>query len=650
MTKHSNKRHGAKKPATGQIQHPSLLRAVQSERWKEAEVEARNILKLRPSDPFALKALGCSLTKLGQETEAIQFLQKALAITSNDSEILNNLGNVYLFNGEYELSIEHYKKALAIKPKDFVIWKNLGRCYLRLQRPRDAVEALARAIEFHPENFHEAVNLLATALEMGGQSEQSLEVLKELWEHGWPCNSVLGEVLFTSLKLTEWERFDELLSEFRKVGKFEDEHASSPLQSLSFPGSTWEEHYSIACGYALGSLAASENVDAGINPNPSRDRKLRIGYFSGDYRAHPVGYLIPQILELHDREKFEVIGYSVGTDENSDIRQRIKNAFDRFVDLGLLASRQAIEVIRRDQLDVLINLQGWTNDYASELFSKRSAPVQCSWLGYAGTLGHPVLADYLIGDPIVTPIAQTACFTETLALLDCCYLPMDTTASVPGDITRKEAELPENAFVFCSFNNRYKINPPLFDLWCDILRQCPNSLLWISNGKQTSNNNLLKEFERRGLDRSRLVFAPRVPGIKEHRQRIAAADLALDTMPYNSHSSGLDMLWAGVPMVSMLGETFASRVGASLLHYAGIPELITSSRQGYVDLAVSLYHDRPKLTQLRQQLSAGRQNAVLWNTEKLTRSLERIYRTAFENHCSGKKTPIDLNNMPPAEN
>lgn len=607
-------------------------------------------MQTRPKDAFALKALGCSLAQQGRELEAIPVLKAALLSSPKDGELLNNLGIAYLLASEWQQAIDHFQKALKIKPKDYVIWKNLGRCYLRLQRPRDAVEALAHAIELHPDNYHEAVSALATALDMGGQTEQSLEVMKDLWEHGWRCNGVLADLLFTCLKLTEWERFDEFLTEFRKEGKFEKEHASSPLQSLSFPNITWKEHYQVASGYAKESLAAHAKDDFGNPVVLANGRKLRIGYFSSDYRAHPVGYLISQVLEMHDRAHFEVIGYSVGSDENSEIRQRIKKAFDRFVDFGLLANRQAIELIRQDQLDVLINLQGWTNDYASELFSKRSAPVQCSWLGYAGTLGHPVLADYLIGDPIVTPLEQSAHFTETLALLDCCYLPMDTTASAPGAITRREAELPEDAFVFCSFNNRYKINPPLFDLWCEILRQCPNSLLWITNGKQTSNNNLLKEFERRGLDRSRLIFAPKVPGIAEHRQRIAAADLALDTMPYNSHSSGLDMLWAGVPMVSMLGETFASRVGASLLHYAGIPELITSSRQGYVDLAVSLYHDRPKLAQLRQRLSAGRQNAVLWNTEKLTRSLERIYRTAFENHCSGKKTPIDLNNMPPAEN
>lgn len=640
MSKQHRKHHHSL-PAARHIQHPALQQAVGSARWPEAEAEARKILRLQPKDLFALKALGCSLAQQGREIQAIPILQQALLLNPVDAEILNNLGISHLYAGEREASVDYFKKALALKPKDYVVWKNLGRAYVRLGRPRDAVEALARAIDLHPDNYDEALSQLVVALDMGGQTEQSLSALEELWQNGWKTKSVLADLLHGSLKLGAWDSFDERLAEFRGMQLFEREHSSAPLSSLSFPGITWKDHFEIACGYAKGSFAVQhichDNTAALCRNHSGR---LRVGYFSGDFRAHPVGYLIPQVVELHDRDAFEVIGYSVGLDDKSDIRKRIAGAFDHFVDLGQLASRQAVEIIRADNLDVLVNLQGWTNDYASELFAERVAPIQVSWLGYAGTMGHAALADYLIGDPIATPLAQAEYFTETLALLDRCYLPMDTTPGIPDSISRFDAGLPEDKFVFCSFNNCYKINPPLFDLWCEILKLCPDSLLWLSTASDTANQNLIRQFEKRGLEADRLVFAPRVPSIDEHRRRIGAADLALDTFPYNSHSSGLDMLWAGIPMVTCLGDTFASRVGASLLQHCNLAELVAGSTEAYRDLVVALYHDQNRLRQLRHRLQSGRASEALWDTKHLAESLEKIYRTAWENGLEGKKAPI----------
>lgn len=639
MSKRTSK-HRATRPMT-QTQHPALLRLVQAERWPDVEVEAKKILRLRSKDPFALKALGCSLTKQARETEAVPILLQALVASPADSEICNNLGISYLFTGRTEQAIENFEKALALNPKDYVVWKNLGNAYLRLKRPSKAIEAASRAIELHPDNYQDALLILACAFSLGGQLEQTLNIYREIWEHGEKHGLLLADMIYTTLQLVEWDLYYEWMKPYQQLETFQGSNSTFPFQSLAFPGITWKKHFDIVTGYVKDAYLPDQPPL--VRPASSTPRRLRIGYFSGDFRAHPVGFLIPNVIELHDRNQFEVIGYSVGADQQSDIRKRIATAFDRFVDLGPMISRQSTDVIRADDLDILINLQGWTNDSASELLAKRSAPVQISWLGYAGTMGHPNLADYLIGDPIATPLERSEFFTETLALLDCCYLPMDTTVGIPKAVSRRDAGLPEDAFVFCSFNNRYKINPPQFDVWCDILRQCPNSILWISNDRASANANLVREFEKRGLPASRLIFAARTPSIEGHRDRISAADLALDPTPYNSHSSGLDMLWAGVPMITQLGQTFHSRVGASLLHHCHLDELITQTADEYRDLAIRLYHDRDRLRQLRKKLEEGRTTAPLWNTGHLTRSLETIYRTAYANYLAGNKVPIVVN-------
>lgn len=642
-SKAPRKSHSRPPPSGGTLSgHRNLQLAVGAQRWNEAALEAEKLLALRPNDAFALKVLGSSLLNLGRELEAIPPLDRALGLAPHDSELSNNLGIAHLFAAHWELAIQHFRQALALKPKDYVIWKNLGRTFVRLQRPRDAVEALAKAIELHPDNYHEALILLALALSEGGQLEQSFDIYQELYKNGVRTNEIISSLIFCGLKLSELGEINDWLSEFRTnlsqgIGGYSD-----PLASLSFPGATWEEHYRIACQYALSALPNHCNTPVArwrpaMDPNK---RRLRIGYFSGDFRRHPVGYLIPEVLELHDRERFEILGYAVGDDDQSEIRARIAKAFDRFTDLGKLASDRALNTIRADNLDILINLQGWTNNYGSELFAEGVATVQISWLGYPGTMGHRAFADYLIGDPVVTPLEHAGSFTETIAQLDTCYLPMDTTGTPPKKISRQAAGVPEDKFIFCSFNNRYKINPMLVDLWSNILNQCPDAVLWVSGALPTGDNNLRRQFEKNGIAAERIICATRVASVQEHRQRISVADLALDTMPYNSHSSGLDMLWAGVPMVTMLGQTLASRVGASLMQNTGLAEMITASPEAYCQLAIDLYHDRARLKELQETLCASRSTAPLWNMRALTRNLERIISQAYDDFRTGRCEPI----------
>jgi protein O-GlcNAc transferase len=288
-----------------------------------------------------------------------------------------------------------------------------------------------------------------------------------------------------------------------------------------------------------------------------------------------------------------------------------------------------------------VDLKGFTRDARLEISAFRPAPVLVSWLGYPGTLGHPVLADYIIGDAVVTPPANAADFSETLALMPHCYQPNDRSRRIGPMPDREAAGLPVNAFVLCSFNQTFKFNPESFDIWCRLLREIPDSVLWLLAAPEDAENNLRREAHTRGIESSRLVFAPRLP-LQDHLGRLQLADLALDTFPCNSHTTASDALWAGVPLVTLVGETFASRVAASLLNAAGVPELATHSWDEYAQLAKSLVSDPSRLQAIRQRLLDGRMTSPLFDTVRFTRDLEQLYLRMWEQHARGDRQIIQL--------
>jgi protein O-GlcNAc transferase len=421
----------------------------------------------------------------------------------------------------------------------------------------------------------------------------------------------------------------------------------NPFVALSFPGARADEQRRVAANYARRSIPATVLDAANCAAVGSAGRRpptarLRIGYLSADYRNHPVGLIIPQVIELHDRSRVEVFGYSMGVDDGSEIRRRLQAAFDHFVDIGDCSVRETAERVRSDGIDILIDLSGWTSDGRPEALALRCAPVQVNWLGYAGTMGHARIADYLLGDPVVTPLQDALCYCERIVHLPHCYLPADTTIELGAPPSRCEAGLPEDGFVFCSFNNSYKFNPQVFDLWCRLLREIDGSCLWLSQPTDTAADRLRREADRRGVDPARLVFATRVESRRDHLSRLQLADLALDPFPYNSHSTGIDVLWAGVPMVALLGDTFPGRVGASLLRAAGLPELVANSPDEYCEIARALASDPLRLLHVRNRLAAGRGHCPLFDMPGFVRALEEVYFAMWENFlCSTRAILIE---------
>jgi predicted O-linked N-acetylglucosamine transferase (SPINDLY family) len=369
----------------------------------------------------------------------------------------------------------------------------------------------------------------------------------------------------------------------------------------------------------------------------SRDHdRIRLGYLSADFHQHATAYLATELFERHDRTRFEVIGYSYGPDDGSPLRRRIERAFDRFVDIRALPHRAAAELINAEGIDILVDLKGYTQHARPRIAAYRPAPVQVSWLGYPATMGAPFI-DYIVVDSFIVPPDEQPNFTERLVHLPGCYQVngrnREVAASAPS---RPECGLPPGGFVFCSFNNTYKITPDVFAAWMRLLAAVPGSVLWLLASNDLVERNLRREAETRGVAPGRLVFAPRLP-LAEHLARHHNADLFLDTLPCNAHTTASDALWAGLPLVTCVGHTLAGRVAGSLLDAIGLPELMTTSPEDYERTALTLARDRRRLNELRETLRRGRETSPLFDIPRFAANLEAGYARMWRTWCAGER-------------
>jgi predicted O-linked N-acetylglucosamine transferase (SPINDLY family) len=384
-------------------------------------------------------------------------------------------------------------------------------------------------------------------------------------------------------------------------------------------------------------LASVPIVSRGAQPR----QRLRIGYISSDFSNHATTILLGGVLEAHDKSGFAISGFSTGPPAFDGGRRRVEQACERFFDLHGMTDEAAARLIARERIDILVDLKGHTKECRLNIQARRPAPLVVSWLGYPGTLGVPRLADYLIGDPIVTPLDRARDYSETLALLPHCYQPNDCSRAVGPRPRRDEVGLPGDAVVLCCFNRSHKITPDAFALWMRLLNEAPDAVLWLYEDNGSAVRNLRAAALRSGVPDHRIIFASPAPSA-DHLARIQCADLAIDTFPYTSHTTGSDALWAGVPLATRIGETFASRVAASLLHNVGLPELVADDEAAYLALLTDLARDRGRRSALREKLAANRLTAPLFDTRTFARDLERLYRAIWDQECRGQRAPVAL--------
>jgi predicted O-linked N-acetylglucosamine transferase (SPINDLY family) len=366
----------------------------------------------------------------------------------------------------------------------------------------------------------------------------------------------------------------------------------------------------------------------------SRD-KIRIGYFSADFHMHPVAILMAEVFEQHDYSKFDVTAISFGGPSRDPVRLRLEKAIPRLIDVRAKSDREIALLARDMGLDIAVDLGGLTANARTTIFALRAAPLQVNYLGYPGTMGAPYM-DYLIADETVIPESHQEYYSEKIVYLPHCYLPNDSTRRIAETVyTREQLGLPSQGFVFCCFNNSFKLTPQVFDRWMRILQRVEHSVLWLSQGNASAAANLHKEAKRRGMDSSRIIFAERIASPEEHLARLRVADLFLDTHPYNAHATAIDALWAGLPLLTYVGQSFAGRVGASLLNTLGIPELIVQTPEEYEEMAVQLAGDATRLAALRQKLAERHSQQPLFDGRYFARHLEAAYIAIYARHQTG---------------
>lgn len=620
-------KRGARRPAMD-ADSVELMRLVEAKQYADIEALACSLLARNGRHVLALKALSFALLCLGRDEEVLQVIARALPLAPTDGELYNNRGIALSNRLRWDDAIRDFQEARRWAPNDPEIHKNMGVAYFRMGRWNESIDAFLKAIETHPGDYLEAIYLLVWALINAQRMDEASTVCRALHSSDAASDAGLHYALvFIDLRRCNWDEVEENCAKLRRLSDNFANTVGNAAFALCMPCLDSQDHALIARSYARASIPQAY-LDSG-NQLAVRWKngsgRLRVGYLSEDFRRHAVGVAFAELLARHDRSRIELFAYSTGKDDQSDLRKYFEQSFEHFRDVSTMSVHALAQAIQSDEIDLLVDLGGWTGIGRTESLAIRCAPIQVNWLGYCGTLGHPKLADYLIGDPVATPLSAQAAYTEEILHMPHSFMPFDTRRAIGEPPTREAEGLPNDAFVLCSFNNSYKFNPRLFNLWCRMLAAMPDAVLWLPRHNDTVAANLQKECGSRGVDPSRLIFARYVESTEDHFGRLQLADLALDTFPYNSHSTGADTLWAGVPMVAKLGNTFAGRVGASLLSAVGLPELIAADDEGYEKLVLDLYHDRTRLAGLRERLKLARQAAPLFDMERFARDLENLY-------------------------
>lgn len=569
----------------------------QQGRLEDAVTQYRQVISFKPACADAYNHLGAVLKKQGNMTEAAALYEKAIALKPDYAEAYYNFAIILQEQRSFDDAAALYKQAIALKPGYADAHYNLG---LVLQEQGKIDEALA-------------------------QYEKTLALKPD-------SPNALSQLVHRLHHACAWDRIGNRESQLLDMVR-QGREGVFPFMLLGTDSTPADQ---LACARAF---SRKDEVPAAAQfthtARPAHGR-IRIGYLSADFYQHATAYLMAELFERHDRSRFEIVGYSYGPDDNSDMRHRLVKAFDRFVEVRGLSDRAAAQKIYDDGIDILIDLKGgYTGDARIGIPAPRPAPLQVNYLGYPGTMGVSFM-DYIIADPFIVPFDQQPFYSEKIVQLPDCYQPNDTARKI-ADVTPSRAAcgLPEKGFVFCSFNSTYKITPKIFDIWMRLLKDVPDSVLWLLECNALVKGNLRHETEKHGIAPERLVFAPRMP-LPEHLARHRLADLFLDTLPINAHTTASDALWAGLPVLTCVGSTFAGRVAGSLLTSAGLPELITYSLADYETLALGLAQNPAQLLELRQRLEQTRLQMPLFDINRFVRNIESAYQTMWQTYQAGE--------------
>ncbi len=597
-----------------------------------AQLTAR--LARQPNDPELHYDLGNALLAAGDAAAATASFTRALALAPGHPQILLQLGNAAMVQGRFTDAATWFQQSIHADAGDAAAHYNLGNALRELGKAAEAATAYRQALKLDPRDA-DAHNNLGNVLREQGKLDQAIACYQTALKLNPRLFHALAHLVHQRQHICDWHGLDSQIQELRRIVAEEPQAQVSPFAFLALPGTTAAEQRLCAERWVANRYAAlmAESQRLHYRHDKTPKAKLNIGYLSADFRRHPLASLITELIEQHDRSRFEIHAYSYAQDDATPERKRLEQAFDVFHDILPISQHQAAEQIHRDGIDILVDLTGFTQTSRSGILALRPAPVQVNWLGFPGTMGAPFV-DYLLSDAVITPPQQEAHYSEQLVYLPDTYQPNDSKRPVGTPPSRAECGLPERGLVFCCFNQTFKITPQVFDYWMDILKEIPQSVLWLLECNPWAKANLLKEAQALGVASERIIFAPRTSGAA-HLARQALADLFLDTLPYNAHTTTSDALWMGLPVLTCEGDTFAARVASSLLRAIGLEELVTHSLEEYRDKALELARQPKQLQAIKQRLQANKHSAALFDTPRFARNLEQVYQDMWQRWLHG---------------
>ena len=647
-----------------------ILELVKLNKFNEANIIADNIKKDLTQNHEFLNIYGYILFRLESYEKAIKIYKKILTLSPEHIFPLNNLANVYSKINKHEEALNYFNQALKLKPDYFEASYGISEVYFKTQKYEDSLLYLNKCIDLKPgylppiksklhllkvtskkEDILEFLNQIiiqipgnaylynekALVLSELGRETESINSYKNVYFYDRDYPFVLGKIVFDKLMNCEWDKIEENCDEiFSKIEKKKE--TADPL-TVS---------YVIDSPLALKNSAKiwvnfknSEKNSEYHFKNIKKKEKINIGYFSADFRDHPIGHLISRTIELHDKSKFNIHGFYFGKRQkkNDYYHLRLKKAFHKYHDVSNKSHDEIVNLSRNLKIDIAIDLMGHTGGFENhmEIFLKSCAPVQINFLGYPGTLGTNKF-DYIIADKTLIKEDEKNYYSEKIIFLPNSYQPSEKDRFISKKkFTKKEFNLPEDKFIFCCFNSNQKILKNICNLWIEILTKVPSSILWLLSKNQNFINNFKNEFNKQNISSDRIIFSKKL-SVDEHLVRIKFADLFLDTFPYNAHTTCSDSIWAGVPILTKKGKSFHSRVASSLLKTSNLEELITYSDKEYVDKAVKIANDKQYLKYLKSRLNKSRDTNPLFNSEFYTKKLEQAFEIIYKRKLEGQQT------------
>jgi len=621
------------------------LLSVKQQDWGQAEVSFAHAIELEPERPESYCRRAEALIRLNRCAEALQVLQALLKRYPRLALGWSLMGNAHQKLEQTSQALACYRKAQTCTDNPAALAANHVNMALLL-KPHDmglALQHARRAAELQPDLPYMQA-LLASLLADSGQLDEAYQIARREHERHGNGPFALSLLMKACSEHCDWGMYDDYWAALKQALQGQADDATlafiNPFLLLRLPFDL-AELQRITQAHTAATLTSPQPVSPEMKARhigKPRPQRLRIGYFSADFHNHATMYLMAGLFEAHDASRFETIGIchgSYGDKPDDAMRTRAKQAFGQFVSVAGKTDSEIVQLARAMDVHIAVDLKGFTEGYRLGAFVQRVAPVQMHYLGYPGTLGMPGAIDYLVADRVLIPEASRQFYTEKIIELPDSYQVNDRQRAIdPVVPSRAELGLPENAFVFCCFNNHYKITREVFGLWMALLQGKPESVLWLLTDNDVVTRNLKQAARDAGIDPSRIVFAQRAE-LSQHLARHARADLFLDTWPYNAHTTASDALWAGLPVLTCMGQTFAARVGASLLTACNLPELITRTPREYADRARELAHDPRQLEAIRRKLQDTRLTVPLFDTERFTRHLEQAYDLAWERFAQG---------------